>query len=199
MIINSDIFKVKCNNLIPYKGCLLISDPFLHEKHFNRSVILMIEYEEQGGMGLILNKESNLTLDMVIQDLGAKEEIPLFCGGPVSKDRLFYIHSLGNLIPGSIRIGENLYIDGDFEIMLSYIRSGNKINGVIKFFVGYSGWDFDQLNKEIEDKSWVVAKKSQKLNILNNENSDNLWKESLLNLNTSYHKWINFPINPSLN
>ena len=91
MIINSDIFKVKCNNLIPYKGCLLISDPFLHEKHFNRSVILMIEYEEQGGMGLILNKESNLTLDMVIQDLGAKEEIPLFCGGPVSKDRLFYI------------------------------------------------------------------------------------------------------------
>lgn len=199
MIINSDIFKVLCNNIIPHKGCLLISDPFLHEKHFRRSVILMIEYEKIGGMGLILNKESSLTLNMVIENLNAKEEIPIFCGGPVSNDRLFYIHKLGNIIPGSIRIGENLYIDGDFETLLSYIRSGNKTEGIIKFFVGYAGWDYQQLNKEIEDKSWVVSKNTSKLDLLDADKSKYLWKQSLLSLNNSYHKWINYPIDPSLN
>ena len=198
MIINSDIFKIKSNNIIPQKGYLLTSEPFLTEKHFRRSVILIIEYDESGGMGLVLNKNCNITLNSLIEDLNCQEDIPLFCGGPVSKDKLFYIHKLGNIIPGSVKIAEDLYIDGDFETILSYIRSGNKIEGVIKFFLGYSGWEPQQLKDEIKDNSWVVSNDHKNLDILMNQD-DNLWKKSLLNLNSTYHHWINYPLDPSFN
>ena len=170
----------------------------MQEKLCRRSVILRVEYDKTGGMGLVLNKNCNIPLNSLIEDLNCIEDIPLFCGGPVSNDKLFYIHKLGNLIPGAIKISEDLYIDGDFETMISYLRSGNKIEGMVKFFLGYSGWEFQQLNDEISKSSWVVSRSQSDLDILKSDNV-NLWEKSLLGLNKSYHLWINFPIDPSLN
>lgn len=61
--------------------------------------------------------------------------------------RLFYIHTLGRIVSGSIEIAEGLYIGGDIEEILSYIRRGNTVEGHIKFFLGYSGWEAGQFRR----------------------------------------------------
>ena len=197
MILNSNIFKIKKSNTKPHTGCLLISEPFLSEVYFQKSVIMIVEYDINGGMGLILNKPLELILNDLIVGLDDIQEIPIFCGGPVARDRLFYIHNLGDLIPGSIKIAENLYIDGDFETILSYLRNGNKIEGNIKFFLGYSGWDEEQLDKEIEDNTWIVTN-NKGMNLLKPYN-DMMWKDAILSLDGKYKHWLNFPQEPFLN
>ena len=77
----------------------------------------------------------------------------------MESDHLFYIHTLGRLVPGSIEIAEGLYIGGDIDVILSYIRSGNTVEGHIKFFLGYSGWEAGQLEEEIANIYWIVSEK----------------------------------------
>lgn len=197
MILKTNLFKIQHNDLKPKAGCLLISEPFLNEVYFQRAVILMVECENTGGMGLVLNKAGELLLNDLIDGLENVEEIPLFCGGPVRRDRLFYLHTLGDIIPGSIKIADNLYIDGDFDVILSYLRSGNRIEGKIRFFLGYAGWEYDQLLKEIEDNAWIVAE--NKLNSLIENEGNQFWRNSLLTLDRKYHQWLNYPAEPFLN
>lgn len=79
-------------------------------------------------------------------------------GGPVSANRLFFIHSLGDLIvPDSVKIKDRLYFDGDFEALKRYMQNGHSIEGKVKFFLGYSGWTEGQLGNEINKNSWVVS------------------------------------------
>ena len=144
-MLKSNLFKLKNNDLSPAPGRLLIAEPLLSEHHFQRSVILMIECQNGGGMGIVQNKLSNLTLNEIIPDLTKIEDIPIFVVGSLNKDRLFYLPPLGDIIPGAIEVGNYLYIDGDFDVLLTYIRYGNPIRGREKFFYGYSGWEVDEL------------------------------------------------------
>lgn len=197
MILKTNLFKIQHSDLKPQAGCLLISEPFLNEVYFQRAVILMVECENTGGMGLVLNKSGELLLNDLIEGLENVEEIPVFCGGPVRRDRLFYLHTLGEIIPGSIKIGDNLYIDGDFDLILAYLRSGNRIEGRIRFFLGYAGWEYDQLLQEIEENAWIVAE--NKLNSLIENEGNQFWRNSLLTLDRRYHQWLNYPAEPFLN
>lgn len=197
MILKADLFKIHHSELKPSSGCLLISEPFLNEVYFQRAVILMIECEDKGGMGLVLNKPAGVILNNLIDGLDQLEEIPVFCGGPVKRDRLFYLHTLGEIIPGSIKIGENLYIDGDFELVLAYLRSGNQIEGRIRFFLGYAGWDYQQLEQEIEEDAWIVAE--NKLSSILQSEGNEFWRQTLMTLDRRYHQWLNYPSEPFLN
>lgn len=197
MILKTDLFKIQHSDLKPQAGNLLISEPFLNEIYFQRAVILMIECEESGGMGLVLNKPGDLILNNLIEGLDDIEQIPVFCGGPVRHDRLFYLHSLGELIPGSIEVGKDIYIDGDFDMILAYLRSGNQIEGRIRFFLGYAGWEYPQLMEEIKEDAWIVAENH--LDFLLEKEGNDFWRDSLLTLDKKYHQWLNYPAEPFLN
>ncbi|MEG1587096.1 MAG: YqgE/AlgH family protein, partial [Bacteroidales bacterium] len=197
MILKPNLFKIQHSDLKPRSGCLLISEPFLNEVYFQRAVILMVECENTGGMGLVLNKPGDLLLNNLVEGLDKVEDIPVYCGGPVRRDRLFYLHTLGEVIPGSIQLGNNLYIDGDFELILAYLRSGNQIEGRIRFFLGYAGWEYEQLLQEIEEDAWIVAE--NKLESILQSEGNQFWRESLLTLDRRYHQWLNYPQEPFLN
>lgn len=137
-------------------------------------------------------------LNSLVSGLDNTPEIPVFCGGPVATDRLFYIHTLGYLIPNSIEIADGLYIDGDFDAILSYINSGNKIEGNIKFFMGYSGWDKDQLESETKENVWVVIRHPNVEKVMKGE-GDLFWKETVQKLGNRYKPWLNYPKSPYLN
>ena len=101
-------------------GKLLVASPSILNDHvFSRSVILMIENSGTGSMGFIVNKQTNYCLDDLIQ--GSKLNVPLFEGGPVNNDKLFYIHNNKN-IPESIKIGKNLFWGGDFNFIMNGIK-----------------------------------------------------------------------------
>ena len=192
-----DIFKIRHNDLKPDKGRILISEPFLQNIFFQRSVILLIEHNENGSMGFVLNKRTDLWLNDFIVGLENIPHIPLYLGGPVSPDRLFFLHSLNDVIPDSIQIDDNLYCDGDFESLSYYMMSGKPVAGKIKFFLGYSGWTKNQLIEEIEQDSWLVGETSNRKVMVAED--ELFWKNAVESVGGSYLKWINYPRDPLLN
>lgn len=179
----------------PTVGKILISEPFMLDPHFRRSVVLIVEFSEQGTVGFVLNQETEVTLPDVLPGF------PMFdarirIGGPVQTDSLHFIHRIPEHIDGGVEIMEGVYWGGDFEQLKEKISLGLiDINDVI-FFLGYSGWELGQLEDELESNSWIVAK-SESEAIFND--SDNLWKDTVKSLGNKYAHIANFPENPQWN
>ena len=143
---------------LPAKGDLLISEPFLPDPNFERTVILICEHNEEGSFGFILNKPSLLKFSDVMEEVENYDAL-IHLGGPVQQDSLHFIHRVGDHLEGGERIAENLYWGGNFE-QLTLMLSNNQIaKKDIIFFLGYSGWGEGQLMNEIREKSWIVHKK----------------------------------------
>ena len=192
------IFQIESNKIHPRKGDLLISAPFLKDYYFARSVILMIENNDEGSMGIVLNKSfSNfMTLNEVIPELASLPPIPLYKGGPVERKTLFYLHSFSEL-KDALPLGNGLYVNGDFEQMKRYLLCGGATQGYIRFFMGYTGWQKGQLKQEIETNTWIINKDSR-LDLLN-MNLRDLWKESLCDMGGKYAVWSHYPKYPIMN
>ena len=196
MNIDSDIFKIQSNNVLPSRGKILISEPFLRDATFGRSVILLVDHTDEGSMGLVINKQLPLFLNDIIMEFKYLDEIPLYKGGPIATDTLFYLHTLSD-IPGSISISKGLYLNGDFDEIKKYILQGNKSSECIRFFLGYSGWDSEQLNNEIRENTWLVSEEEK--SYLMKNNIKDMWRTALEKLGSKYETWSRFPQVPTLN
>jgi len=196
MKINTNIFRIETNHVAPRQGHILIAEPFLAGTYFNRSIILLATYGEQGAIGFILNKK----VDYPVEDLFVNFpdfDSEIHIGGPVGTDSIYFIHTLGDSIPGSINIKDNLYWGGDFEVLKTKIKLGLVSSQQVRFFLGYSGWDAGQLEEEINENSWLVADVSQDDMMTIDENV--MWAKSVRDMGGKYSMWENFPENPSLN
>ena len=192
------LFQVESNKEFPRQGSLLIAAPFLRDYQFSRTVILMVEHNEEGSMGIILNKNfSNLmTLNEVVPELASLPPIPLYKGGPVGRDTLFYLHTLSYL-KDALPLGNGLYLNGDFNQMQQYILSGAPTQGVARFFMGYAGWQKGQLKQEMKQNTWIVNNESQ-VDLLNMYLRD-LWQEALCDMGGKYMIWSRYPKYPFMN
>ena len=188
--------KTRFTNVEVGQGSLLISEPFLADPYFKRTVILLSEHSKDGSIGFILNKLTDIKLSEAVMDF-PEQDFPVYFGGPVQMDTLHYIHKIGDGLPGSKQINGNTYWGGDFDILKDMIDMGHIKPGDIRFFVGYSGWTPDQLGEELHSKSWIVT--DLKENIAFNENPKGLWGQVLRSLGDEYAIIANFPENPSLN
>ena len=92
----------------PIQGALLISEPFLKDFYFRRSVVLLAEHNDDGSFGLIINKPVEVMLNEIVKDF-PYFETKLFIGGPVNTDSLFILHTLGKQIKNSFQIMPGLY------------------------------------------------------------------------------------------
>ena len=131
------VFQVESNKVLPCQGGLLIAAPFLRDFHFSRSVVLVVDHNEEGSMGIVLNKNFNrlTTLNELVPALENLPPIPLYKGGPVGRETLFYLHTLSYL-KDALPLGNGLYLNGDFNQMQEYILSGAPTQGVVRFFMG---------------------------------------------------------------
>ena len=199
MISNNGIFKVVHNDLHPQPGRLLISEHFLRDAYFQRSVVLLVEHSgDTGSMGFILNKKTKLAINMLFPELEHLPETPIYLGGPVASNRLFFVHSLGNaVIPNSFPINDHLYFDGDFDALRDYMLSEHNFADKVKFFIGYSGWGKGQLKDEIKANSWVVGHSDDQR--VFEDAGEAFWKYTVVNLGEQYKPWIQFPKDPFLN
>ena len=182
-------------------GSLLVSEPFLRESYFNHSVICLIEYGGKGvtSMGVVLNKPTDYFLSDLIDGVTRNEPVRVYCGGPVSVDRLYCIHSLGEeIFPGATKICDGLYIGGDFSAMIDYVNSGYPLDGNIRFFLGYSGWDAGQLDSEIADNVWAVAQIASAPELLSGP-SHGYWHGLVRQMGADYRGWMYHPHNPRWN
>ena len=191
-----DILRIKTNNINPARGKILISEPFLYDFFFKRSVVLLAEHNEEGTFGVIVNKPIRAKFNDVIKDF-PKFSSRIYLGGPVQNDNLFFVHTLGDQIEGSSEILPGLHWGGDVERVKDLISL--KILGPddIRFYIGYSGWAPKQLEAELERNSWAVS--SIEVEKLLSTKPSDLWNLSLKVLGEDYLRWSNFADDPSLN
>lgn len=196
MKINSDIFRIRTNDIEPEQGRILIAEPFLPGSYFNRAIILLASYGDTGTVGFILNKPVDFSMQDLFEDL-PDFEAEVCLGGPVNTDSIYFIHSLGDKIPGSVHIKNDMYWGGDFDLLKQLIREGTISVSQIRFFIGYSGWEPGQLEKEIQENSWLVSEMQQ--NDLMHKSENELWEQAVKIVGGKYSLWVNYPENPSLN
>ena len=106
----------------PAQGTLLVSEPFLADNTFKRSVILLSEHDESGTLGFILNKPTEVKVHDALEDF-PQFDANLFFGGPVETDSLFYIHTLGLQLSGAREIAGGIYWGGSFAQLKTMIAS----------------------------------------------------------------------------
>lgn len=181
----------------PEKGKVLISEPFLNDPYFRRSVVLLCDTDPDGTFGFTLNNYvKNINISEVIKGF-PKFETKVSIGGPVKKDNLFYLHTLGDSIPESKMIMDGLYLGGDYSIAIELIKQGEIKEKDIRFFIGYSGWSKGQLENEIDTKSWFVT--SIDAETIMDTSEDNLWKKVLSKMGVKEKIISNIPDNHELN
>jgi putative transcriptional regulator len=179
------------------KGHLLISEPsIIGDLSFNRSVVLLAEHNLEGSVGFILNKPLRYSINDLIPEIDANFKI--YNGGPVEQDNLYFIHNVPDLIPNSIEISNGIYWGGDFDLTKELINQKKITKNNIRFFLGYSGWDAEQLDKEMQTNSWIITKNIYNNKIIGKSPRD-FWKEKIIELGGDYLIWSNAPENPSLN
>ena len=179
------------------KGKILIANPFIDDPSFLQTVILLVEHNNDGSVGFILNRKIDLSIQEVVSDF-LLFDAPIYYGGPVEENALFYIHTYPK-ISGAMEIMPNLYWGGDFEEIKSVINTTMPATSSIRFFAGYSGWGIGQLQSEMDRDTWLLQKISLE-EIMKGEDVSTLWQKQVrFSKEERYAYWANIPQNPSLN
>jgi putative transcriptional regulator len=183
------------NTLDPQKGNLLIAEPFMQDYNFMRSVVLLTENNDDGAVGFILNKAEGMQLKDVVADF-PDFDAPLYLGGPVETQSLFFIHTKGDLINDSVKIKDGLYWNGNLDQVKAMIEQKLVEPNEIKFFLGYAGWDKMQLEEELKQNSWLIKESTEDVIFSRN---NKLWNEVIANSPKEISVMANFPLDPEMN
>lgn len=164
--------------MVPAAGMLLVASTTLSEPSFMRSVIYLLEHDEDGTLGFIINRP----LDIALSDLWADCPAGLGPakvaaeGGPVDRNKGLLLHSC-NELPGAQPMGNGLAVGGDMEALARRYAKGADPSGP-RLFLGHSGWAPGQLATEIAEGAWVLRPGSLDL-VLNSRPTATLWQHLL--------------------
>ena len=190
----TNLLNITYNNVRPQKGKVLISQPFMSDGCFKRSVVLLTEYSESGAIGFVLNKWLQVTIGTLMADFPAEESV-LSIGGPVAANTLHYLHTFDS-IPDAIEVVNGVYWGGNIDVIRKLLSVSIMKPSDIRFFLGYSGWSDGQLDNELKNDSWLVGD-IRPAQIIHPSND--LWQESVRNMGDKYQLWTTFPENPGHN
>ena len=138
------------------QGHLLVASLKLQDPNFGRSVVLIVQHNDDGALGLILNRPLETTIDMVweqISELPCFSSDPLRQGGPC-EGALMVLH--GDVSLSQLEVVPGVYFTTEKEDVEQLV-AGDQDERPVTFFVGYAGWSSGQLENEIESGAWLVA------------------------------------------
>lgn len=182
-------------------GRLLVASPELGDPHFARTVVLLVDHDESGALGVILNRPSTTDVSEILPDwhLYATPPQVVFQGGPVGRDSAL---ALAARTGGKgeedepigfrhVHAGIGLVdLDGPSEVIAGLISS-------MRVFAGYAGWSSDQLEAEIEEGSWFVV--DAEPSDLASDDPERLWEQVLRRQPPPLAIVATFPEDPTLN
>jgi len=182
-------------DLKPGKGRVLISAPHLTDV-FKKSVIYLTEHDENGTVGFVINKPLKYKLNDIIDEF-PEFDAKVFFGGPVQTELVNFIHKSDTSIKGGYEITDGVFWGGNFETLKLLIENNKLDASDFKFFVGYAGWSFNQLEEELKINSWYVAEFKEEY--LFTDEPEKLWHTILREMGGEYSIISTFPDDPSLN
>jgi putative transcriptional regulator len=178
-------------------GKLLIAEPMLGDPNFDRTVVLMIEHTDDGALGVVLNRPTDLEVGAVLSewvDLAASPPV-LYMGGPVEQN--------GVLALGRRRSAEPVPgwtpVLGDVGTIDLHRQPDDLAGGLdgIRFFAGYSGWGGGQLEFELAEGAWLVVDAAAEDVFA--PDPDTMWRSVLRRQGGKVSMLADFPAHPSLN
>ena len=139
----------------------LIAMPMLKDSHFEQSVTLLCEHNDEGAMGIVINRPSEVALSELLDHLGYPvhdAEIgghSVYLGGPVRRDHGFVLHDGETRWPGATPIAEGINLTTSRDILRDIARGEGPVNFLVA--LGYAGWGAGQLENEITENAWLNA------------------------------------------
>lgn len=177
------------------KGKLLVASPTLLDPNFARSVVLIAEHNEDGAMGLVLNRPATTNVAESapeLEELVAAEE-PIFIGGPVQPSSVIVLASFDDPSAAGLLIRDDvgfLSADEDFTTSRTAARE-------MRVFAGHAGWGPGQLDEELEREDWIVEPPAA--GELFSEDPEELWGEVLTRKGGAFALVARMPLDPSVN
>ena len=178
------------------KGRLLVASPTLRDPNFDRTVILMIEHGDEGALGVVLNRPSELDVEEVLPQWASRASGPdvMFIGGPVQPSAVICLARSPQPVEGLVTATA---VDGVGLVDLE----GDPIDGgpdlAIRCFAGYAGWDARQLEGELAEDAWFVVDCEQGDPFT--ADPDHLWRDVLARQPGDLSRYALYPVDPSLN
>lgn len=139
----------------------LIAMPTMDDPYFSKSLIYIAEHNEQGALGIIINRPINMNLATLFEkidlpftssDLG---NLPVFFGGPVQTDRGFVLHRPVGLWQSTLAVNDEVGLTSSRDVLQSVARDGQPSQIMVS--LGYSGWGAGQLENELAQNSWLTV------------------------------------------
>ncbi|MHB8243369.1 MAG: YqgE/AlgH family protein [Solirubrobacteraceae bacterium] len=176
-------------------GQLLLASPALRDPNFARSVVLIGVHSEEGAMGVVLNRPSQVTVGEAVPQLqtALDEHEPVYVGGPVQPSSIVLLAEfLDPQLAGLLVLGRIGFPapDADIDELIQATARG-------RVFAGYAGWSEGQLDAELDQGDWIVQP-AQPTDVFSEEPTD-LWREVLTRKGGSYALVARMPMDPSVN
>lgn len=181
----------------PKPGNILLSEPFLKDSNFIRTVLLLCEHGDAGSVGFILNKPTVLQIEDLVDGI-APYHREVFLGGPVAHDTLHFIYFGEQVVKDSALVGKNIWWGGDFNELIQKIQDQSLPINQVFFFLGYSGWEAGQLAQELKEGTWIVYPDPINETIIR-LSDEKIWKTLMRNMGGEFQIQANYPIDPRLN
>lgn len=189
------------------QGKFLVSETELDDPNFTQSVVLLVEHNQEGAFGLVVNQLSTLRLGAVLEEFMGTEagELPLFIGGPVQQDFLFCLHSpIPELESGTvIEVIPGVAFNPDTRAVIAYLKDHYPAlhpeqRPDVRLYAGYSGWGGGQLERELKVfGSWVVLPANQAL--IFSKDPEESWRSALKRKGGIYYIAAEMGFKPSMN
>lgn len=158
---------------------LLIAMPSLEDPNFARSVTYVCEHNEEGAMGIVINRPSQLTVHQLLEHLDMEIHTnlhhPLMTGGPVQVDRGFVMHPSGHTWRSTWAISRAISVTTSQDILEDIANGKGPQNALIA--LGYAGWESGQLEQELLDNTWLTV--SADARILFDTPIEKRWPEAM--------------------
>lgn len=145
----------------PLANQLLIASPALSDPNFARSVTLICQHDDDGAMGVVVNRASEYTLGEVLRQMNLASQDPrldgqvVLAGGPVHPERGFVLHDGDGRWDSSLAIGNGLYVSTSRDILEAMARGDGPAHATVA--LGCAGWGAGQLEFELGENSWLTA------------------------------------------
>jgi len=192
VLLDKNVRELTRNKEQSYAGSLLVAHPNMLDPNFRRAVLFLSAHTaDDGALGIILNRPLEKHVSEVVSEapLNALDNVPVFFGGPVGRDRLIFA-SL------EWKSGEGLKLNHNVDVDEANKQIG-KNPGSIRAFIGYAGWGAGQLEAEMKQNAWVIRKADRAAMKL--DRLPRLWFDIMRGLGPWFKLLAAAPDDPSLN
>lgn len=136
-------------------GTFLQSTALLDGSVFDNVTVVITEYNTKGAAGFVINKLFPRSLNE-LEEFKHGIAFPVYEGGPVETEKLYFLHRRPDLVEAGIKITDTVWLGGNFKQAVKAINNKHMTGDDIKIFIGYCGWDPDQLEEEVKEGSWQI-------------------------------------------